>query len=67
MSRAGVKAISSRLSVSAADAEQMLVRTIPRGSFIEPAEVANAVVWLCSPKAVAVTGQAIVVAGGELV
>jgi NAD(P)-dependent dehydrogenase (short-subunit alcohol dehydrogenase family) len=31
-----------------------------------PEEVAGAVAWLCSPDSSGVTGQAIVVAGGEV-
>jgi 3-hydroxybutyrate dehydrogenase len=67
MSRSGIKSVSSRLAVSEEEAKKILVRNIPRGSFIEPLEVANAVGWLCSPKATGVTGQAIVVGGGEYV
>jgi NAD(P)-dependent dehydrogenase (short-subunit alcohol dehydrogenase family) len=33
---------------------------------IDPLEVAEAVLWLCGEGARSVTGQAIVVAGGEL-
>jgi 3-hydroxybutyrate dehydrogenase len=67
MSRSGIKAVSSRIGVSEEEATRILIRNIPRGSFIEPEEVANAVSWLCSPKATAITGQAIVVGGGEYV
>jgi NAD(P)-dependent dehydrogenase (short-subunit alcohol dehydrogenase family) len=45
---------------------QMLTRANPRGRLIRPAEVANAVGWLCSPDASAMTGQSIAVAGGEV-
>ena len=38
----------------------------PQKRLIQPAEVANAVAWLCLPGSEAVTGQAIVVAGGEV-
>lgn len=38
----------------------------PQGRLIEPREVAQAVGWLCLPDAISVTGQSIVVAGGEL-
>jgi NAD(P)-dependent dehydrogenase (short-subunit alcohol dehydrogenase family) len=33
---------------------------------VQPAEVANAVLWLCLPGSEAITGQAIAVAGGEV-
>ena len=48
------------------EAMAMLVRTIPRGSFISAQEVAAAVGWLCSPDASGVTGIALPVAGGEI-
>src|SRR6266567_2000296 len=38
----------------------------PQGRLITPQEVANAVLWLCSENAGAITGQAIAVAGGEI-
>jgi NAD(P)-dependent dehydrogenase (short-subunit alcohol dehydrogenase family) len=38
----------------------------PQQRLIDPAEVANAVVWLCLPESRSITGQAIIVAGGEI-
>lgn len=49
-----------------AGAIKTLVRPIPRSSLVTTAEVVNAVMWLCSPNASAVTGQSIAVAGGEV-
>jgi 3-hydroxybutyrate dehydrogenase len=38
----------------------------PQGRLVTPAEVADAVLWLCGEGAGAITGQAIPVAGGEV-
>lgn len=43
-----------------------LVARNPQGRLIQPAEVADAVVWLCKRDAASITGQSIVIAGGEL-
>jgi NAD(P)-dependent dehydrogenase (short-subunit alcohol dehydrogenase family) len=47
------------------EAEASLLAAIPQGRFVEPDEVAAAVLWLCGPGAASVTGQAISVSGGE--
>jgi NAD(P)-dependent dehydrogenase (short-subunit alcohol dehydrogenase family) len=65
MSTAGIKNLMAA-GKSEQEARELIVRTIPRGSLITPQEVANAVAWLCSPGASAITGQAIVVAAGEV-
>jgi NAD(P)-dependent dehydrogenase (short-subunit alcohol dehydrogenase family) len=36
------------------------------GRLVTPEEVASTVAWLCLPSSSSVTGQAIVVAGGEV-
>jgi len=38
----------------------------PQRRFIQPAEVANSVLWLCGEECRSVTGQAIAIAGGEV-
>jgi NAD(P)-dependent dehydrogenase (short-subunit alcohol dehydrogenase family) len=51
-------------SPDAARAE--LAAANPQGRLVKPEEVAHAVAWLCMPDAAAMNGQAIAVAGGEL-
>lgn len=48
------------------DAVQAMTKSNPQGRLVQPDEVANAVTWLCLPGSESVTGQSIVVAGGEL-
>lgn len=38
----------------------------PQKRLVQPSEVANAVAWLCLPGSESITGQAITVAGGEV-
>jgi 3-hydroxybutyrate dehydrogenase len=59
---AGIVAKTGR-SADAARAE--LARFNPQGRLIEPREVANSVAWLCHPDSGSITGQSIIVAGGE--
>ncbi|MBU0584966.1 MAG: SDR family oxidoreductase [Alphaproteobacteria bacterium] len=47
------------------EARASLTRTNPQGRLIQPEEVAETVLWLCSSAAGSVTGQAISVSGGE--
>lgn len=51
---------------SEAEARAILTRGNPQGRLIQPDEVAATVGWLCLPTAGAITGQAIAVAGGEV-
>jgi 3-hydroxybutyrate dehydrogenase len=43
-----------------------LAKRNPQGRLVTPAEVADAVLWLCGDGASSITGQAIAVAGGEV-
>jgi NAD(P)-dependent dehydrogenase (short-subunit alcohol dehydrogenase family) len=47
-------------------AQAELASRNPQKRLVRPEEVANAAVWLCLPGSEAITGQAIAVAGGEL-
>ena len=60
-----IETIMAKTGRSRAEAEAPLLAANPQGRFIEPAEVAAAVLWLCRDGAASVTGQAISVSGGE--
>jgi NAD(P)-dependent dehydrogenase (short-subunit alcohol dehydrogenase family) len=51
---------------SADEARAALLSRNPQRRMMRPEEVANAALWLCLPGSEAITGQAIAVAGGEL-
>jgi NAD(P)-dependent dehydrogenase (short-subunit alcohol dehydrogenase family) len=66
MVRDAIANIVEKTGRSAAEAEAELVRNNPQGRLIRPEEVAATVLWLCAPGTDAITGQAIAVAGGEV-
>ncbi|MGE0178928.1 MAG: SDR family NAD(P)-dependent oxidoreductase [Sphingomonas sp.] len=61
-----VATISDKTGRSTAEARAELAGLNPQGRLVSAAEVANAVVWLCLPESRSMTGQAIAVAGGEV-
>ncbi len=61
-----LSSIAAATARSEADAAQALLARNPLGRFVRPREVAGVVTWLCRPESGAVTGQAIVVDGGEV-
>jgi NAD(P)-dependent dehydrogenase (short-subunit alcohol dehydrogenase family) len=61
-----VGTIVAKTGRSADDARKTLARSNPQGRLVTPQEVADAVLWLVGDGASSVTGQAIVVAGGEV-
>jgi NAD(P)-dependent dehydrogenase (short-subunit alcohol dehydrogenase family) len=60
-----IEAIMAKTGRPRAEAEAALVAANPQGRFVEPDEVAAAVLWLCGDGAASVTGQAISISGGE--
>lgn len=62
----GIETIMAKTGKSRAEAEAELVKHNPQGRLIEPDEVGATVAWLARPEARSVTGQAIVISGGEV-
>jgi 3-hydroxybutyrate dehydrogenase len=63
---AAVANIVEKTGMSETAARAELAKPNPQGRLVQPDEVANAVAWLCLPDSAALTGQAIAVAGGEV-
>jgi NAD(P)-dependent dehydrogenase (short-subunit alcohol dehydrogenase family) len=63
---ASLDTITAKTGRSREDAQAGLRRFNPQGRFVKPSEVAETVLWLCTPGAQAITGQAISVSGGEV-
>lgn len=63
MLAASVKAIADKTGRSADDARAALAHDNAGGRLISPEEVAAKVLWLCSPQAASVNGEAIVIGG----
>jgi len=55
----------TRTGMTSAVSDELL-RTVPLGRIAEPAEIAAAAVWLCSPEASYITGSVLVADGGWL-
>ncbi len=64
--RDAIRNISEKTARSEAEARESLVTFNPQLRLVQPAEVANAVLWLCRPGSESMTGQSIAVAGGEV-
>ncbi len=66
MTERSIANIVERTGRSAEDAETALAAQSPLGRLLEPREVADAVVFLASPAAAAINGQALVMDGGGI-
>ena len=58
--------ITAKTGRSESEARAELAKTNPQGRLVRPEEIADAVGWLVREEAGAVTGQAIAIAGGEV-
>ena len=63
---AAVDGLVARTGRSAEAVRAELTRGNPQGRLVDPDEVADTVAWLAGPGAGAINGQAIAVAGGEV-
>ncbi len=66
ITRGTIANIVAKTGKSEAEARAALTSHNPQGRLIQPEEVASAVLWLCLPGPESVTGQAIPIAGGEV-
>ena len=66
MTARSIDAIVAATGRDPVDARRALEAMSPQRRLIRPEEVASAVAWLCDPAQVGVTGQALGVAGGEV-
>lgn len=64
--QSAVSTIAMATGRSEAEARAELVKRNPQGRLVQPEEVANAVLWLCRMESAAINGQALAVAGGEV-
>ena len=62
MARLAIQTVMAKTGKSEPEARALIAKDNPQGRIIQPEEVAETVVWLCSPGAGGITGQAIVIA-----
>ena len=65
MIREGIARIVEKTDRTETEALAEFTKNNPQGRLIQPEEIAETVLWLCSSKARSITGQAISISGGE--
>ena len=66
MTQETIRNIVEKTGVTPEEAEAQIAATNPQARLIQPTEIAAAVVWLAQAESGSITGQAIAVAGGEV-
>jgi NAD(P)-dependent dehydrogenase (short-subunit alcohol dehydrogenase family) len=66
MARNAISVIEAQTGRTAKEARASLERFNPQNRLTDPAEVAAAVAFLCQPEAHGITGQSLIIAGGEV-
>lgn len=66
IAKSAIANIMQKTGRSESEARATLVATNPQRRLVTPREVADTVLWLCRPGSQSVTGQSIVLAGGEV-
>jgi NAD(P)-dependent dehydrogenase (short-subunit alcohol dehydrogenase family) len=64
--REAVQNIVAKTGRSEMEARAELTKHNPQARMIQPSEIAETVLWLCNPSSSSITGQAIAIAGGEV-
>lgn len=64
--RGAASAISAKTGRSESEVVKEMIRTNPQGRLIRAEEIAETIAWLCGPETDSITGQAIPIAGGEI-
>jgi ketoreductase len=66
MAAAGMRLLAESMHVGFDEARRHALAAVPLGRMLEPAEIAELVLWLCSKAARGMTGQAISHCGGQV-
>ena len=66
MARAGMELMAEGMQVDFEAAKRVAMAAVPLGRMLEPQEIGELVVWLCSKAARGMTGQAISHCGGQV-
>jgi NAD(P)-dependent dehydrogenase (short-subunit alcohol dehydrogenase family) len=66
MAAAGMQLMADGMQVDFAEAKRTALAAVPLGRMLEPEEIGELVVYLCSPAARGMTGQAISHCGGQV-